>query len=220
LFSVKRLPSPLLVPEMNSWAKVVEQAEEEYMPSGPPMSPLTTIFFTTQAFYDLKIGNGRETLTTCLIDSSDVVMMNPCQLGAMKILSGSRMWIYEHVGMEGPHVRLWELISDDEVVSLSTSAYQGRKGELWYLRFLPPLEPELAAYHIVFTTPYILIQSSSDDWTQFLKRSLVKVPARNQRESLYALLRHGLGLHHWNGSCPRRTITTRPMRFARRASPT
>ncbi len=32
--------------EMARFARVISKAEEEYMPSGPPMSPLTTSFFT------------------------------------------------------------------------------------------------------------------------------------------------------------------------------
>ena len=28
------------LPEMKQWARAIEKAEEEYMPSGPPMSPL------------------------------------------------------------------------------------------------------------------------------------------------------------------------------------
>ena len=35
------------LPEMKKYAKYAGAAEEEYMPSGPPMSPLTASFFTT-----------------------------------------------------------------------------------------------------------------------------------------------------------------------------
>ncbi len=185
-------------PELKAWAKLVGDAEEEYMPSGPPMSPLTGSFFTTWAFYDLKIGNGPDTLGTCLIDSNDAVQMNPHQLEALKTLCGSRMGIYEHIGIDGPHVRLRELIAGDEFTCLSTSGYQGRTGELWYVRLLPPLEPDVAPWSIVFTTPYILIQSSRDDWTRFLKRTLPKASGKDERESLYALLKNGLGPNYWN----------------------
>jgi hypothetical protein len=39
------------------------------------------------------------------------------------------------------------------------------------VRLLPPLLPDLARYHIAFTTPYILM-ASKDNWLQFLKRGL------------------------------------------------
>lgn len=46
-------------PEMRAWADVVTKAEDEYMPSGPPMSPLTGSYFWMWAIYDLRIGNAR-----------------------------------------------------------------------------------------------------------------------------------------------------------------
>ena len=55
--STSHRPSPKAcpqLPEMKKYAKMVGAAEEEYMPSGPPMSPLTASFFTTWAFYDLR----------------------------------------------------------------------------------------------------------------------------------------------------------------------
>lgn len=52
-------------PEMNKYAKIVTKAEDEYMPSAPPMSPLTTSFFTTWAFYDLRF-DGTDTLPRAL----------------------------------------------------------------------------------------------------------------------------------------------------------
>lgn len=33
------------MPEMKTWARTVEKAEDEYLPSGPPMSPLTGATF-------------------------------------------------------------------------------------------------------------------------------------------------------------------------------
>src|SRR4051812_40431638 len=98
------------------------------------------------------------------------MMMNPDQLDALKKLCYSRMVVYEYLGMDGPHDRLRGLITDDEFTCLSTSGYRGRKGELWYVRLLPPLVPELASYHVVFTTPYVLTQATAGDWTQYLKR--------------------------------------------------
>jgi hypothetical protein len=189
--------------EMRSWAKVVEKAEEEYMPSGPPMSPLTGSFFTTWAFYDLKIGGGPDTLGTCLIDANDVVRMNPDQLDALKKLCDSRMGIYEHVGTEGPHVRLRELITGDEFACHVASGYRGRGGELWYVRLLPPLVPDLASYHIAFTTPYILTRTSRDDWAVFMKRTMLPFRAEDERAGLHRLLKDGPDANYWNEYVPK-----------------
>jgi hypothetical protein len=183
---------------MKSWAKVVGTAEEEYMPTGPPMSPLTGSFFTTWAFYDLKIGRGPDTLGRCLIDANDVVQMNSEQLDALKQLCDSRMGIYEHVGTDGPHVRLRELITGDEFACHVASGYRGRGGELWYVRLLPPLVPDLATYHIAFTTPYILTRTSRDDWAVFLRRTMLPFRVEDERAGLHRLLKDGPDPNYWN----------------------
>jgi hypothetical protein len=87
------------LPELKAYAKIVGAAEEEYIPSGPPMSPLTASFFTTWAFYDLCF-DGTDTIALCQIEANDVICMNPGQLDALKKLAESRMGVYEHVGMD------------------------------------------------------------------------------------------------------------------------
>jgi hypothetical protein len=42
------------LPEMKAYTGVVAAAEDEYLPDGPPVSPLTRSFFTTWAFYDRR----------------------------------------------------------------------------------------------------------------------------------------------------------------------
>src|SRR5262245_37979847 len=182
------------LPEMKKFAKLVAKAEDEYLPSGPPMSPLTTSFFTTWAFYDLRF-DGTDTLALCLIEANDVTCMNPDQLDALKKMADSRMGIYEHVGMDGPHVRLRELVTNAEFTCHSASGYRGKSRELWYVRLLPPLLPDLARYSIVFTTPYILM-ANRDDWLQFLRRALSG--SGDERESLHRLLKDGPEPNYWN----------------------
>ena len=168
------------------------------MPSGPPMSPLTTSYFSCWAFFDHRIGKTTDTLAGCLIEANDTICMNPHQLDALRKMSQSRMGIYEHRGMEGNHVRLRELITDREFVCHSTSGYRGKNGELWYVRLFPPLEPELANYHIVFTTPYVLIGQTKDDWIAYLKRSMVGIKAPSEADALHQLLKFGPSKNYWN----------------------
>ena len=185
------------LPEMEKYAQIVGSAKDQYMPSGPPMSPLTGSFFTTWAFYDLRF-DGVDTLASCLIEANDMVCMNPDQLDALKKLAESRMGIYEHVGLEGPHIRLRELVTNADFTCHCGSGYPGRSGELWYVRLLPPLVPALAPYHIIFTTPYILTQASKDDWMQFLQRNMAHFKSSDDPQNLYHLLKFGLDLNYWN----------------------
>src|ERR1700730_4191666 len=64
-------------PEFDPYCRIVGPAEEEYMPSSPPMSPLTMSYFTTWAFFDVRFGPDRETIGTCLLDLAELLDMDP-----------------------------------------------------------------------------------------------------------------------------------------------
>jgi hypothetical protein len=185
------------LPELKEYAKFAGKAEEEYMPSGPPMSPLTVSYFTCWVFYDLRFGRDGETIGQCQIDANDLIGLNPDQLDALKKMSAARMGIYEHVGTDGPLVLLRELVTDDGFPCHIASGYKGRKGEIWYIRLLPPLLPDVANYHIGFTTPYIL-QASQTDWLNFLRRAMLPFKATSDREALHRLLKFGPEPNYWN----------------------
>ena len=186
------------LPEMKKWAQVVGKAEDEYMPAGPPMSPLTGSYFWMWALYDLRIGTSTDTMAHCQIAANDVIQMNPHQLDAAKKLERSRMGIYEYTGTDGPHVRLKELITDSHYTCHCPAGYVGNKGELWYVRLLPPLEPEHAIYWVAMTTPYILINASKEDWITFLKRAMVQFEGQNEAARLYYLMKTGSEPNYWN----------------------
>ena len=185
-------------PEMKTWATAVAKAEDEYLPSGPPMSPLTGSYFWMWAIYDLRIGKSTDTVAYCQIALNDVIQMNAHQLEAAKSLEGSRMGIYEHIGTEGPHILLRELITNNQLLCHCPTGYRGHEGELWYVRLVPPLEPQLAIYWIAMTTPYILMGASKSDWTAFLKRTMVHCDGPNDATRLYNLLKRGLEPNYWN----------------------
>lgn len=182
--------------EMKTYAKVVAKAEDEYMPSGPPMSPLTGSFFTSWAFFDLKF-DGADTLANCLIEANDFAGLKPDQLDALKNLADSRMGVYEHIGIEGPHVRLRELVTETEYTCHVPAGYRGRSGELWYVRLLPPLMPDSARHHVAFTTPYILMTRRAD-WLDFFQRALADARFGPHAEGLHRFLKFGRSPNEWN----------------------
>jgi hypothetical protein len=184
--------------EMWTFTKEVGKAEDDYLPDGPPMSPLTRSYFTSWAFFDHRIGKTTDTLASCLIDANDIIWMNPDQLHALKEMNESRMGIYEHQGWQENYVRLRELFTDREFVCHSGSGYQGKKGELWFVRLLPPLVPKFATYHVAFTTPYVLLGSTKKDWIDFLRRNMVGIKASSEAEALHWLLKFGPRMNYWN----------------------
>ncbi|MBC7820683.1 MAG: hypothetical protein IAG10_27680, partial [Planctomycetaceae bacterium] len=137
-------------PEFAEYAAIVGKAEGEYIPDGPPISPLTRSFFTMWAFFDVRFGADQESIGSCLLDLLRAMSGPELMVGTLEKLNDSRMGIYEHVGCEGPRVRLRELLSGDEFVCYSASGYQGQTGELWYVRLGPPVA-ESFDYHIVLT---------------------------------------------------------------------
>jgi hypothetical protein len=186
------------LPEMRTFTKEVGKAEDEYLPDGPPMSPLTRSYFTSWTFFDHRIGTTTDTLAGCVIDANDIIWMNPDQLDALKKMNESRMGIYEHQGWQENYVRLRELITDREYVCHVASGYRGKAGELWYVRLLPPLLPELATYHVAFTTPYVLIGATKKDWIDFFRRNLVGMKASSEAEALHRLMKFGPRKTYWN----------------------
>ena len=184
--------------EIWTFTKEVGKAEDDYLPDGPPMSPLTRSYFTSWAFFDHRIGKTTDTLASCLIDANDIIWMNPDQLHALKEMNESRMGIYEHQGWQENYVRLRELITDREFVCHSGSGYRGKAGELWYVRLLPPLVPKFATYHVAFTTPYVLLGSTKKDWIDFLRRNIVGIKASSEAEALHRLMKCGPRKNYWN----------------------
>lgn len=44
----------------------------------------------------------------------------------------------------------------------------------------------------------ILIEATNDDWTQFLKRTMLNVRGSDDTERLHRLLKYGLDVNYWN----------------------
>jgi hypothetical protein len=54
--------------EMGPFADIISRAEDLYMPSAPPISPLTTSYFTCWAFFDACAGRANETIGTTILE--------------------------------------------------------------------------------------------------------------------------------------------------------
>jgi hypothetical protein len=184
--------------ELRDHDEEVEQAKNRYNPQGPPASPLTASYFQSWSLFDHPIGNTIDTLADCVIEASDIFRFNPNEIDVLKKLSASRMGIYEHQGLSENYVKLRELITNQEFVTHVPSGYRGRSGELWFVRLLPPLLPELATYHVAFTTPYVLMGATRSDWILFLRRNIVITKAPKEEEALCRFMKVGSSKNYWN----------------------
>lgn len=180
--------------ELEPFCRIQSAADEEYMPLGPPMSPLTNSYFSTWSLFDLQFGPDKETIGTCLLDTGSALGLTPEMLEVTERFQNSRMGLYEHCGRDGDKVRLRELLTEKVCVCHPTSGYVGNEGELWYVRLCPPVLG-LADYHVSVTTPYVLLASKAD-WIVYLKRQLLG--AADLSTSLHEFFKHGRTLNQWN----------------------
>ena len=74
-----------------------------------------------------------------------------------------------------------------------SSGYLGQKGELWFVRLLPPPFPG-GVEHIAFTTPYVLIHPPKHDWLAYLSRTL---PGHTLRSDYEHHMKYGPSHDYW-----------------------
>jgi hypothetical protein len=197
------------LPAIREYYDIVSEAENEYLPEGPPMSPLTASYFTTWALFDATFGPDRETIGTCLLDIGPDLGLSPDYLKATRLMQQSRMGIYEHQGLVGEYVQLQELISGRACTCRIPAGYLGQSGELWYARVLPSPIPTLDE-SMVFTTPYKLVAPGKAEWLDFLNRTMprtglpISQPALTEMglgtgyPALDALMKYGLDRNYWH----------------------
>jgi hypothetical protein len=185
-------------PILASFRDAALAAEEDYLPSGPPMSPLTMSYFTTWMLFDLRFGPEAETLADCLLRVVQEFSVEPDLVEALRRLASSRMGVFVHEGRgdDGRLVRLRELVTQDLVVCEVPAGRRGEAGELWYVRVCPPLAG-VASHHLVFTTPYVLVETLRADWTAYLHRALLDVPGGDDQARLHELMKFGRTPRAW-----------------------
>jgi len=185
------------LPEFAEYCEIVGSAEDEYLPDAPPISPLTKSYFTTWAFFDCRFGRDKETIGTCLVEVGEYLGLSPEKIEVVRLLQNSRMGIYEHCGMKGSKVVLKELVGEEEHLCHATSGYLGAKGEIWYVRIVPPIN-ESFDYSVVFTSPYVFLKATKKQWLAFMDRTLPKMNEPGQKKALHALMKYGLEPNYWN----------------------
>jgi hypothetical protein len=185
------------LPEMKALAKMIAEAEDLYMPSGPPISPLTGSYFTCWSLFDACAGPGSETLVTTVLEVGANFGMNSELLRVIGLMQDSRMGLYVHEGTKGGLAVLREFVTGTECRAIVPAGYLGRKGEIWYVRVLPPPLPGSAEW-VVFTTPYIVIEPGRRDWEAYFQRTLPQSPPDVRLDAYKRHMKHGPARDFWN----------------------
>jgi hypothetical protein len=186
--------------EAKGYVRIIGAAEDEYMPSGPPMSPLTVSYFTMWALFDARFGSSRETMGTCILRATREFDFPPWLSEIFGLMQKSRMGFYVHCGMDGELVRLREVGTEETVTCHVPAVYAGRSGQIWFVRLLPPPNAQ-CRHHIVFITPYVIESNTEQDFVDYLERELARMEAKKPLkvdDHLDYLLKYGPDANHWN----------------------
>jgi hypothetical protein len=185
--------------ELRKYAEIVSQAEDDYLPSFPPESPITTSYFTMWALFDVRFGQSHETIGTCLLRLARDMPFPGWLVDAIDAMQRSRMGFYVHEGFEDRFVRLREIGREGVKLCHATSGFRGSEGQVWLGRLVPPMN-SLVKYHVFFTTPYVMIQTPESMIAAYLKREIERLEERRLPREMDAhdfILKHGPTPNHW-----------------------
>ncbi|NVM23234.1 MAG: hypothetical protein HWN68_15795 [Desulfobacterales bacterium] len=195
------------LPALSKLTNAYADAQDLYMPSGPPMSPLTTSYFSCWGFFDLCAGIKRESFGTVTIDLCRSLNVDQGLIKIFECMQNSRMGFFVHEGISEGYVLLRELITQKQIRVIVPSGYLGESGEIWFARIMPEPFPELNyGYSVVFTTPYIIsemkndkfIFSSEKNCILFFERNLEKTKIKEKKCAYEFLMKYGLNRCYWN----------------------
>ena len=181
--------------EMAPIVDILSKAEDLYSPSGPPMSPLTTSYFTSWAFFDACVGPTRETIGTITLAIGAAFGMQAELLRVIQSMQESWMGLYLQRGTDGSLVVLEDIVTGTVCRAISPTGYHGRKGELWYVRVMPPLADQ--SEHVIFTTPYIVLDPPPRDWMAYFARTFEQRPNALVEDG-WLHMKYGPTRQYWN----------------------
>lgn len=182
--------------EMEWFAQFFSKAEDEYMSSGPPWSPLTPSFYTSWAFFDVCGGPAEETIGRIVMAVGAAFGTHTELLRVIGLMQESRMGIYVCERMDADAFVFREMVTEDVFRAIVPSGYRGRTGELWYARVLPPPFPG-ATERVVFTTPYILLHPAQPEWQAYFRRNLPEAPSEERIAAYKRHMKYGPARQYW-----------------------
>jgi hypothetical protein len=162
---------------LDPFNNLIVDAQEEYMPSGPPMSPVTLSFFSSWMALDAPIDEKTTLGSIYLRYIREKNVMLYAQ-EAMEHFVESYANVFQVVGGDLRRTIVWDIVNKREIatnigiVDYAKASYEPTIGDVWYTRILPPLK---GADHLwtVFGTPYVFRKTGRKDWEEFFARRAV-----------------------------------------------
>lgn len=195
------------LPALEKLNNAYADAQELYLPSGPPTSPLTLSYFTSWGAFDLCVGIKKETFGTVIIDLCKSLNVPADMIQVFECMQNSRMGFYIHRGVSGKFVLLEELITRRQIKVVVPSGYLGKAGQIWFARVMPEPFPGLNyGYSVLFTTPYVIAEKignimdfcRDESLLAYFDRTQEKAGINDKIKSYEKLMKYGLGRNYWN----------------------
>ena len=187
--------------EAKGFVRIVGDAEDEYMPQGPPMSPLTLSYFAMWSAFDVRFGSSGETMGSCILRLAPIFDCPSWLVETIERMQRSRMGFYVHCGSDcDGGVLLREVGSRETVPCCVPAGYAGREGQIWFVRLLEP-PSHLCRQHIVFITPYVILGYPEQAFVDYLGHELARMEAKKPLKVDDAhghLMKYGPDPNHWN----------------------
>lgn len=189
------------MPVLKNIVKHIMLAEDKYMPSYPPASPVTGSHFYCWSAFDLMIGGvKKESFCTVISDYCKSIKFDPMLVEIFENFQQSYCGIYIQEGINDDFVILREIITNKEVTVKVASGYTGKVGEIWYARVMPPLF-DLSDYSVVFGTPYIISEvfgrNIQTEWLGYFERQLSISQNINKEKSYQDFMKFGRNKDFW-----------------------
>lgn len=184
------------LPFLDRAAAFIEEVQDDYQASYPPMSPITVSFYMHWLLYDVRFGADQETIGELLLAVSDLLKLDSAQLEALRNLCGSRVGIFEARAVGEGRYRLRELVTSREVEAVIPSGYNNSHTALMLVRLAPPLYG-LDGHHVSLTTPYMLLGTTEQDWMDYFHRQQVAPRTEGGEERLHRHLKYGPDKRYW-----------------------
>jgi hypothetical protein len=185
------------LPPLHQIHDFIAKWHHTYVPGLPPWSPVSNSYFTCWTMLDAAFGEERETIGTCFLSLVDRLLLDPTQVEIATNLNQSRMGIYEVLQTKGQFFQLREIVTDKKLTAFICSGYVGSRGDLIFIRLVPPVANSVD-YFIGLTTPYRFVQQSEEDWLQYFKRHDIRPKTVGVEARLHRHLKFGKNRTYWS----------------------
>ena len=197
------------LPALDKIGESYSDSMEGYIPSFPPMSPITISYYTSWASFDLtSSGAKKETLCTIATDFCRFMKVDEDLLHLYELMQASRMGIYQVEAVDGDFVHLKEFVTEYRIKTIVPSGYLGQPGEMWLTRIMPPpFDHPSFDYSVAFTTPYVLAKGTNFShyntnieqlWQNYFDRTLCLTGFEEHIPAYEQLMKYGLNRDYWH----------------------